>query len=159
MKSRLLKLLPFGIFSLFFITISCSDTDDNLIINSNEQIIIELRNIMQTGSWRITSFIDSGENETDHFDGYNFIFEGTGILRAENFSNNYEGTWRITDDDDSQDDSGSESLDFIINFNLTNDFEDLNEDWDIVSYNAGTIQLRDISGGDGDTDFLTFQRN
>ncbi len=154
-----LKLMSFGILLLFFVTISCSSTDDNPIVNSNEQIIIELGNIMQNGSWRISSFIDSGENETDHFNGYNFVFQANGILRADNFTNNYEGTWRITDDDDSQDDSGSEDLEFIINFNLTNDFEDLNDDWDIVTYSATRIELRDISGGDGDTDLLTFQRN
>jgi len=112
---------------------------------------------VSSGTWRITNFIDSGTDETNHFTNYNFTFNSSGVLNANNGTNNYDGTWSITDsnsNDDSQDD-----LDFNINFNLTNDFEDLNDDWDFISQSATKIELIDISGGNGGTDYLTFEKN
>jgi hypothetical protein len=40
-----------------------------------------------------------------------------------------------------------------------NDFEDLNDDWDIISRSSTKIELIDISGGNGGTDYLTFEKN
>ncbi len=62
-----------------------------------------------------------------------------------------------SDDDDSYDDD-SDDLDFNIVFQLTNDFEDLNDDWDIISHSATKIELIDVSGGNGGTDYLTFEK-
>jgi hypothetical protein len=42
---------------------------------------------------------------------------------------------------------------------LTNDFEDLNDDWDIISHSPTKIELKDVSGGNGGTDYLTFENN
>jgi putative transposase len=39
------------------------------------------------------------------------------------------------------------------------DFDDLSDDWDIVSIDATTINLIDVSGGNGGTDRLTFKKN
>ena len=116
-----------------------------------------VQNNVQMGTWRITSFIDSGTNETNHFTGYNFTFNSSGVLNANNGTNDYNGTWSITDSN-SNDDS-TDDLDFNINFNLTNDFEDLNDDWDFISQTATKIELIDVSGGNGGTDYLTFEKN
>ena len=81
----------------------------------------QVQSNVQSGTWRITNFIDSGDDETNHFTGYNFTFHTSGVLNANNGTNNYDGTWSITDsnsNDDSQND-----LHFNINFNLTNDFD------------------------------------
>ncbi len=116
-----------------------------------------VENNVQNGTWRISKFIDSGTEETNHFTGYNFTFNSSGVLHASNGSNSYSGTWSVTDsnsNDDSQND-----LDFNINFNVSNDFEDLNDDWDFVSQSETKIELIDISGGNGGTDYLTFVKN
>ena len=150
LKIKTLTLL-LGLFTF----VSCSNDSDNPNNNNNTQNLIE--NIVQDGTWRITKFIDSGTDETNHFTGYNFTFNSSGVLNANNGTNNYNGTWSISDsnsNDDSQDD-----LHFNINFNLTNDFEDLNDDWDFVSQTSTKIELIDISGGNGGTDYLTFEKN
>ena len=139
---------------LFTIT-SCTKPDNTPSINNQSQTQIE--NNVQTGEWIITKFIDSGENETNHFAGYNFTFKSNGSIVAIDGSNTFNGSWSINNsnsNDDSQDD-----LDFIIHFNLTNDFEDLNEDWDLVSHTSTKIELIDVSGGNGGTDYLTFEKN
>ena len=138
--------------SLFTI-VSCNKDDDNPTNNTQTTV----QSIVQSGTWRITKFIDSETDETDHFTGYNFTFQSSGVLNADNGTNSYDGTWSITDsnsNDDSQDD-----LDFNINFNLTNDFEDLNDDWDFISQSSTKIELIDVSGGNGGTDYLTFKKN
>lgn len=146
-----IKLLTFIIAGLFFV--SCSNDDDDKQVSTES----EIETNVQKGTWRITKFIDSGDDETNHFTGYVFTFNSSGVLDASNGTNNYEGTWSVTDsnsNDDSVDD-----LDFNINFNLTNDFEDLNDDWDIISQSSTKIELIDVSGGNGGTDYLTFVKN
>lgn len=109
------------------------------------------------GTWKITFFEEDGNNETNHFSGYNFTFKDDGTLNANNGSNNYNGTWSLSNSS-SNDDSQSD-LDFNINFNLSNDFEDLNDDWEIISNSSSKIELKDVSGGNGGTDYLTFEKN
>ena len=150
-KSKITTLLAVFYFMLF--AIGCTNDDDGPSNSTKDQIETSVQN----GTWRITKFIDSDEDETNHFAGYNFTFLSSGVLKADNGVNQYDGTWSITDsnsNDDSVDD-----LDFNINFNLTNDFEDLNDDWDIISRSSTKIELIDISGGNGGTDYLTFQKN
>lgn len=116
-----------------------------------------VQNYAQSGTWRISKFIDSGTDETYHFTGFNFTFQSNGVLVATNGSVTYNGTWSITDsnsNDDSKDD-----LHFNITFNLTNAFEDLNDDWHILSYSSSKIELFDESGGGSGTDYLTFEKN
>lgn len=132
---------------------SCTKDNDD----PNNTIQSQVQTNVQTRTWRITRYIDSGKDETSHFSGYNFTFQSSGVLTATNGTNTYTGTWSISDsnsNDDSQDD-----LHFNIQFNLTNDFDDLTDDWDFVSQSPTRIELIDISGGGSGTDYLTFERN
>lgn len=121
-----------------------------------------VKNELASGQWIISKFIDSGKDETSDFTGFVFVFNTNGALSAKKGTLEYIGTWSITKssgnsnsqgNDDSQDD-----LDFTIFFNLTNEFEDLNDDWDILSHSTTKIELNDVSGGDGSVDYLTFTK-
>ena len=90
--------------------------------------------------------------------GYNFTFNNSGVLNANNGTNNYDGTWSISDSS-SNDDNSQDDLDFNINFNITNNFEELNDDWDIISYSSTKIELIDTSDDNSETDYLTFEKN
>mgnify|MGYP006978330164 FL=1 len=140
----------------------CSTDDDDGSTNNNSQQIAEIESTAQSGAWRITNFNDSGQNETSDFNGYEFTFNTIGSLVATNGSNTITGTWSVTDDSNSNDDSSSnDDIDFNIFFPVpeSSDFEDLNDDWDIVSTSSTKIELIDISGGNGGTDTLTFEKN
>jgi hypothetical protein len=153
MNTKNLKISMLACLISLFAVVSCNKDDDNP--SNNTQTTIQTN--LQSGTWRITKFVDSGTDETNHFTGYSFTFNSSGVLNASNGTNNYDGTWSITNsnsNDDSQDD-----LHFNINFNLTNDFEDLNDDWDFISQSATKIELIDVSGGNGGTDYLTFEKN
>ncbi|MFM8951103.1 MAG: hypothetical protein ACKOKB_10040, partial [Bacteroidota bacterium] len=117
----------------------------------------QIRSNIESGKWRISKFIDSGDDETSNFSGYNFDFGTSGSVTATNGVNSYTGTWSITDSN--SDDDNLSDLDFNLNFNLTNNFQDLNDDWDFISQSETKIELIDVSGGNGGTDYLTFVKN
>ncbi|WP_378182564.1 hypothetical protein [Aquimarina sp. SS2-1] len=139
---------------------TCSDDDDGMNLNDNSAEIQLITNTVQSGTWRITSFVDSGENETANFTGYNFTFNTNGTLVADNGTTTVNGTWSVTDDDSSSDDSSSDDdIDFNIAFSAPADFSELTEDWEILMRSSSKIDLRHVSGGNGGTDLLTFEKN
>lgn len=150
----LLIMLSFSLMS------STCSKDDDINTNDNSVEINQIKATVQSGSWRITSFIDSGTDETSHFTGYSFTFKSNGTLTASNGSNTFNGTWSVTDSSNSNDDSNSNSdIDFNIYFATPANFnDDLTEDWDIELYNSTKIQLIHVSGGNGGTDTLTFEK-
>ena len=153
-----------ALFMLSFTLIlsSCSSDDDDNSPSNNIQQIAQIENDVASGTWQITNFIDSGQDETSDFTGYNFTFNTNGTLLATDGSNTLNGTWSITNDDSDDDsDDDDNDIDFNIAFPVTDssDFEDLNEDWDIVTVTSSVIQLRDDGDGNGDVDELTFEKN
>lgn len=150
---RHLKLIPVLLISMSALFSLASCTNDNPADLSPTVV----QNNVQAGAWKVTSFIDSGTDETNHFSGFTFTFDSNGTITATNNNLTYSGTWSITDNN-SNDDSPNSDLDFNIFFNLSNDFEDLSEDWHIVSQSATRIELIHVSGGNGGTDTLIFER-
>jgi hypothetical protein len=137
--------------------IACDDDNDAL---STSAKVSEARNTAVSGEWRITKFVDSGTDETNHFNGYTFQFGSSGSLTATNSTNTYTGTWSVTDDgsgDDNRDDD-FDDIDFNIIFTLPADFAELSEDWEIVSLAESRMEFRHVSGGNGGTDLLTFEK-
>jgi len=152
-----MKSKKFSIIAMLFLGVSIFSSCEKEEDNAKNSTQIAIQNSVQSGTWRVTKMIDSGVDELNNFLGYNFSFSSSGAITATNGSNNYSGTWSISDsnsNDDSQDD-----LDFNINFNLTNSFQDLNDDWDFISQTANKIELIDVSGGNGGTDYLNIEKN
>ena len=146
------------VLSLSLLSSSCTSDDDGSQ-NNNSGEIQQIENQAESGTWRITSFMDSGQDETNDFNGYNFTFESNGTITATNGNNTESGNWSVTGSNSSS--SSSDDIDFNIMFNVpeTSEFDDLNDDWDIISHSDNTLRLRDVSGGNGGTDTLTFERN
>ncbi|SFT44397.1 hypothetical protein SAMN05216474_0601 [Lishizhenia tianjinensis] len=121
-----------------------------------------LKDSAMLGDWTVSKMIDSGDDETSNFQGYIFSFNEDGTLVATNNVNTYNGTWSVTSSDSGSDDDSSDDsdIDFNIAFNVpeSNDFDDLIDDWDVLSHSDNKIELQDISGGNGGTDLLTFTR-
>lgn len=147
--------------SLTLLSSMCSsDEMDNP--NNNSQQIMLIENITGSGSWIVSSYVDSGQDETNDFSGYTFTFGNDGTLITTNGTNTVSGIWSVTDSSNSNDDSNSiEDIDFNISFSVptTSVFYELIDDWEIVTYNDNTISLIDISGGNGGTDTLVFTKN
>jgi hypothetical protein len=144
------------IFATVFLTYSCSSDDDgNSTDNSSIATVV---NTMNSGTWRITKYIDSANDETTDFSGYNFTFTQNNILMASNGTEEIMGSWLVSSGN-SNDDNPSNDLDFIISFAGPAKFMELSDDWDIQSRTSTKLELIDVSGGNGGTDYLTFEKN
>lgn len=116
------------------------------------------KNIVE-GTWRISSFIDSGDDETYEYSNYTFTFSDNGTVNATNGSSTISGSWN-TSNSSSNDDSSSD-LHFNLNFSVddSHPFDDLIDDWDVTSQSESKLELKDVSGGNGGTDILIFVKN
>jgi hypothetical protein len=150
------KLIPV-LLCVFLLNVAsmCSKDDDNSNPSADPTPII---NTVNQGTWRVTLYNDSGTIKTSNFTGYNFTFGSGNVLTTINGSTTYNGSWSVTSGD-SNDDNPSNDLDFNIGFTTPVNFSELTDDWDIVTYTASKIELRDVSGGNGGTDLLTFEKN
>ena len=162
MKKNLLKPVMLLFMGLAIIACSSEDDpapDDNNNNNSTSSVDQTIA-VASSGNWIITNFVDSGTNETNDFNGYTFSFNTGGALVATNGTETVTGTWSVTDSNSGSDDTNIEDDDFNIFFPVPdgNKFEDLNDDWDFISVSGTKIELIDISGGNGGTDYLTFQK-
>jgi hypothetical protein len=141
-----------ALFSLVFagVLVSCNSDDDSN--SNNNTVIVQLEASIKTGTWRVSSFVEDGNNQTHHFTGYAFTFSENGTVSATNGTNTVSGTWTTS----SSSSSGSK---FILNFNASSGpFEEISEDWRIENVTSILIDLKHISGGDGSIDLLTFTK-
>lgn len=143
-----------GILSLSLVFSCSNDEDDNPL--DPVQAISDIETNVVEGDWIISSYVDSGVDETSDYNGYTFTFTSDGIVSASSSAEMLTGAWTVQ-----QDDSSESDVDFTLFFGVpdTHDFDDLNDDWDVVSYTSTMITLRDVSGGSGEIDTLIFTRN
>jgi len=153
------KLILLNLFAVLLVAASCDSNDDPADTQADVDAA-ELQSTAQDGQWRITYYFDSDKEETSDYAGYVFTFGAEGTVLATNGTTEVTGTWSVTDSSSSDDDSFDDSsdVDFNLFFTSPADFEELSDDWDILQYNASRIELIDVSGGDGSTDYLTFQK-
>jgi hypothetical protein len=145
----------------FLLTISCSSDSSEDSVQDPAVAVQAVTELAVSGSWVVASYIDSGQDETNDYAGYTFTFNQDGSLVADNGNTTVTGSWSVTSDDSSDDDDydSSDDIDFNIFFSAPPAFEELSDDWDIESRTSARIQLIDISGGDGSTDILVFEKN
>lgn len=147
------------LFCIFLLNVAgmCSSDDDNSSTPTSNGIKNQVINTASAGTWRVTLFEEDGVNETTNYAGYNFTFGSNSVLTSTNGTNSYSGTWSISDSN-SNDDTLND-LHFNISFSAPKDFADLSDDWDIIERTDTRIKLKDVSGGSGGTDYLTFEKN
>ncbi len=149
MKNNKYFLNVLCLLSLSLTSLSCS-SDDTIDSTSIQDAIA----VAKSGTWYISNYIDSGENETNDYNGNDFTFSDSGTLTATNGSTTINGIWSVTDDSSSNDGD----IDFNISFSSPPNFEELSDDWEIVAISNFKIDLIDINGGNGGTDLSTFQK-
>ncbi|MGV3612436.1 MAG: hypothetical protein ACO1N0_15870 [Fluviicola sp.] len=109
------------------------------------------------GTWRITRFIDSGDDETSDYATATLTFNNDGTLVLTHGST-YSGTWSVTKDSSSDDDS-SDDNDTDFNLSLPVPHESLSDDWDVESYSDTKIVLKDLDDDEPNkSDYLTLEK-
>lgn len=108
---------------------------------------------LTTGDWYVNYYFDDVDETADYAD-YVFNFNEDGTAAATDGSGTTPGTWSTGTDEDSE-----TGLDLTLNFGTSMPLDEFLDDWDVIEYSDTIIKLKDVSGGDGTTDFLTFGRD
>lgn len=106
--------------------------------------------VLTSGTWYISYYYEDDDNETADFNGYNFSFNSNGTSTALKNGVTTNGTWSTYVD------SGYNKFDLSFDGVALDEIED---DWRIIEFSTTQIRLKDVSGGDGSTDYLTFTKN
>lgn len=144
-----IKILSLAIILAILLS-SCSKDDDNNAGNAG-LTAESVQNTLREGTWRVTYFWDTDHDETSHFAGYHFSFFTAGTIMAMNTTEHIQGTWSAGTDDS--------KVKLNLAFTSPPDFQELTEDWHVIERSAGKIKLQHISGGNGGTDVLTFEKD
>jgi hypothetical protein len=139
MKTLSKLLVVAGLFMMAFA--SCKKDDNS---SSPSSIVVT------QGQWKITLFSENGVVETSKFSNYVFTFSSNGTVSAVRSGSTVNGSWS-----DGNDDSQKK---LILNFASPADFTEISDDWHILQETSSKIQLEDVSGGNGGTDLLTFEK-
>ena len=109
----------------------------------------DLETILSDGLWYVFSYIDSGDDQTSDYNGYEIDFDISGTVVASNGPNTNNGIWQVLS-------AGNELL---LDFGTAIPFEEFNDDdWDVLFVSPTRVELRDISGGGSGTDDLIFEK-
>lgn len=106
---------------------------------------------VSAGTWRVTYYWDTNRNETANFSGFNFTFGASNLVSAANGILNINGTWSIANDDS--------KIKLILAFTTNANFIEISDDWHVIERADTKVRLQDVSGGNGGTDYLTFEKN
>lgn len=112
-----------------------------------------LIDLMVTDQWYVNLMEEDLENETCDYVEFTFTYSLDGTVQAVSASRTVNGFWSVVND--------SSGLELILNFNYNGEddpFEDLNDDWDVLFYDTDSVQLEEVSGGNGGTERLNFGR-
>lgn len=105
---------------------------------------------LTTGDWYVTYYFDDIDQTTD-FNDFVFNFASDGSGSATDTNGTTSGIWSTSSGDETP-------LELNLNFGTSIPLYELAEDWDVLEVTNDVIRLKDVSGGDGSTDFLTFER-
>jgi hypothetical protein len=146
------KLLKIKFLALicFVLTLNLGCSSDDSI--SQEALVTIGQTALANGTWQVSLYSENNTNKTSDFTGYSFIFTPSGAMLATRNSTEYPGIWLMGVD------SGKAKLNLTF-FATNGPLEEISENWDILDVSTNRIQLRHVSGGNGTTDLLTFQRN
>ena len=106
--------------------------------------------VIVEGQWLVANYNDSGVDETASFAGFTFTFAEDGTALATNGTDTIAGTWSEVKE--------GETHKLVLDFGSTVPFDEFADDWNVVEFSETRIDLNDISGGDGTTDILVFEK-
>ena len=141
-----MKKTVFHLFIFSALLLSCKKDDSSSSISTSN-----VTSTISTGNWRVTYYWDTDHDETINFTGYSFVFNSNGTTTATKAANIITGTWSTRNDDS--------KIKLILSFSSPADFIEISDDWHTIERTDTKIKLQDISGGNGGTDYLTFEKN
>lgn len=112
----------------------------------------QLKKNVVDGTWKITRFVDNGEDKTANYSNATFTFKKNGDLTFQH-GTAYSGTWKL--EKESDDDHPKNSMEFEIRIAA---YESLSDDWHIESESKSKISLVDYDDEPNKSDYLTLEK-
>ena len=106
--------------------------------------------VVTSGSWKVTLFTDSGNDETSDFTSYTFSFNSSGTLSAVKNGITTNGTWSVNNS------SNKFNIDLGSKVDSNKPLGELTDDWKILSNTETIIRLTDDNASSNE--FLTFTK-
>jgi hypothetical protein len=128
-------------------TQGCSRINDDTTAADTQA---QIQNVT-AGTWKVTLFTDSGNDETSDFTGYSFQFNSGGTATATKNGAPRSGSWNISSR------SSKYTIDFGAKSDANKPLGELTDDWKIISISATEIKLTDDNASSNE--FLTFSKN
>ncbi|WP_026812234.1 hypothetical protein [Arenibacter certesii] len=136
---------------------SMDDDDYELILekicpsNIDDLNAAEIRDMLKTGKWVVTKYLDDGEDETSDYANFDFTFSALALVTVSaNSLPVHLGIWKVIKGNDDQ-------LKCYLNFGSIGSLQELTNNWKVVSSSAAKLELRD-KDDDGGTNVLIFER-
>ncbi|MGO3184020.1 MAG: hypothetical protein ACTIJ9_14435 [Aequorivita sp.] len=140
---KILVLLAIVVFA------SCSSDDDSGDAYTSE--FEHIKTTLPQGEWMISTLIDGEEDKTIDFESFVFTFNEDGTVEGVTDLFSEAGTWTY-------DNTSSSSEKLIIEFDNIDPFNEINDDWDIVSVSNSKVELIDDDNENGGSELLTFTK-
>jgi hypothetical protein len=136
---KTLVLFPLLLATLFIVSCSKSETTDpaaDLTANNN---------MVSSGEWKVTQYLDSGKDETSDFSQLNVIFNTDGSIVVTNGSATYTGTWLLSSSSSSSDDTLYDDKSHRFTITIAGDklMQKLSKKWLSVKVTENEIWLSD----------------
>lgn len=125
--------------------------EDDDYYYGDDETIAEFAAFLGSTNWSVSSYIDDGTDDTAVFENYVLSFGEEGVLTAVIDETTTEGTWSVSV-------SSSAELELIIDLGEAEPLDELTDSWDVTGLTENTVELKDVSGGDGSVDTLVIQR-
>ena len=120
--------------TLGFGAISC-EKEEEKNDNVNTQVNLEqLRNTVIASQWQISQFTQNGADETANYSAYRLEFADDDIVTISNDTLSSTGFWDL--------DRNENGVNFQLNFNNQPDFEEFQQDWELIDYSSTLVELK-----------------
>lgn len=146
------------LFFVFLFNIAGTCCNDDTIPAVAAKDAAPVINTVNKGTWKIIYFFDDNSNKTSLFLGNSFVFDSNNILTVNTNATTYSGSWSVLQSV-VVDDNPNNDLSFSISFSSPDNLLRLTNNWDVFERTETRLILRDINGGNGGIDYLTFQKN
>lgn len=136
---KTLVLIPLFLVTLLVISCSKSETTDPTADLTANQ------NMVSTGDWKVTQYLDSGKDETSDFSFLNVSFNADGTIVVTDGTSSYSGTWTLSAASSSSDDTGYDDKNHKFTISIAGDklMQKLSKKWLAVKVTETEIWLSD----------------
>jgi hypothetical protein len=144
-----------SLFCLFLLNVAsiCSNDDNN-----NSTQLEQLNANLRTGTWRITTFNDNGNDNVSQFNNRVFTFNENGTVTATLLGSTLVETSTYSITEANENNPNDDMLYLNIGFESPSNLAILYGDWEIDSWSTSEVVLYDPTGVNGGLMNLVFTK-